>query len=120
MNGQRICQNINRASAEFVAHLKQKDRSEVIPTTLRNYILRIHRGHKQGYRIDIHFVDGNIFNNANTRICLVTDNKVHQLQGDVNSLRGHSVLGEEHICKIFPIKALSNECPKRISVPIMF
>lgn len=90
-------ERVNNALVIFVALIKQKDGSDVMQTTLKNYILGLQRGFKTRYEYDITIASGKVFSNSFNDFYSVIVNKIRSLQGNGKTFRGHSILGEREI-----------------------
>lgn len=70
-----LLKGLNHMMVEIVSQTKQNEASEVMPTKMKNYILRIQRDLKTRFDFDINMVMGKIFDDTKNGVLSVINKK---------------------------------------------
>lgn len=104
--------NVRYYLIEFVANYKKKNSEEdIMPSTLKSYVLGIQRSFKQEWKYEINLFRGPIFDCPDHGLMAVLDNKARRLQIQEMHTVSHNVLSQADLKQLYNSKSLSKDSP---------
>ena len=127
-------QHLNFYLIEFFSQLKKIDKNhdstkfldqdhedeDLSPSTFQSYVLGIQRAFELYWGYKVQLVYGSVFGNKDTGLKTVLDNKCKNLQGKGKYPRGHNVLSEDDIVKIYKSEHLNVNHPLGLITRLIF
>lgn len=92
---------------------------ELKPNTIHLYVRRIQRAFSVYWGYDAQLFYGPIFNDPNTGLKTVLDNKCRQLQAKGMTAQGHNVLSHDEFVKLYNSEHLRPGHPQSLIVRII-
>lgn len=113
--------HIRNVLIEYVANCKnERTGDDVMPTTIKNYILGIQRGMEMEWGYKLKLLTGPIFSCPKDGLMAVIDNKVRILQERGLHSQHHNVLTREDLLKLFNSPSLSRDSPSGFQNRLVF
>lgn len=106
-----MLERVNHAIVEFFTHINQKDESDVMLFTLKNYILDLQPGINTRSEYDINIISEEVFNSSLKASSTVMGNIIRSLQKRNEAACSHNTL-EKKFLGLYISDALYKNHPK--------